>query len=158
VLERARIFSDSSAADADELLAGWFDALAPGPGTTGLTIEVNGRDIPTVRRADGVAWFDFQALCGGQRSQDDYIEIARAFGAVILAKVPVLDEFHENEARRFIALVDEFYDRRVKLVMSAAQPVDRLYLGRRLVREFERTRSRLLEMQSHRYLAAAHLP
>ena len=77
---------------------------------------------------------------------------------MLLSQVPVLDKFHENEARRFIALVDEFYDRRVKLIISAADEIERLYTGQRLSLEFERTRSRLREMQSHDYLAAAHLP
>jgi cell division protein ZapE len=77
---------------------------------------------------------------------------------VVLSGVPVLDETMENAARRFIALVDEFYDRRVKLIISAAAPVAQLYRGERLAREFGRTRSRLLEMQSRDYLAAPHVP
>jgi len=96
-------------------------------------------------------------LCGGPRSQNDYIEIARSFQTVLLSDVEQLDEFKENEARRFVALVDEFYDRRVKLIISAACSIEELYTGQRLVREFERTRSRLREMQSQEYLAARHL-
>jgi cell division protein ZapE len=158
VLERAEIYHAPLDALADANLARWFDEIAPDEGTAGQSLEINGRDIPTRRRADGVAWFEFAALCDGPRSQDDYIEIARAFQAVILSSVPVLDEALENQARRFIALVDEFYDRKVKLIVSAAAPVGALYRGVRLTREFERTRSRLLEMQSRAYLAAAHVP
>ncbi|WKZ13620.1 MAG: cell division protein ZapE [Gammaproteobacteria bacterium] len=158
VLERAKIFHTPLNDSATAGLQRWFDEIAPGEGTSGQPIEINGRDIPTQRRADGIAWFEFSALCDGPRSQDDYIEIARAFQAVIVSSVPLMDETLENQARRFIALVDEFYDRRVKLILSAAVPVDRLYQGTRLKREFERTRSRLLEMQSHDYLAAAHVP
>lgn len=158
VLERAEIYHAPLDALADAGLARWFDELAPDAGNAGQPLEVNGRDIPTRRRADGVAWFEFAALCDGPRSQDDYIEIARAFQAVILSSVPVFDETLENQARRFIALVDEFYDRRVKLIVSAAAPIAGLYRGVRLAREFERTRSRLLEMQSKDYLAAAHVP
>jgi cell division protein ZapE len=156
LLEQASIYHTPLDAAADSALRRWFEAIAPDPGTSGQPIEIN--DIVAQRRADGIAWFEFAALCAGPRSQEDYIEIARAFQTVIVSGVPVLDETRENEARRLIALVDEFYDRRVKLILSAAAPVDGLYRGTRLIREFERTRSRLLEMQSHDYLAAAHVP
>lgn len=158
VLTDAEIWHAPLDAEADRNLDHYFRRMAPDPGTTGETLDVLGRPIPTRRRADGIVWFDFDGLCGGPRSQDDYIEIARWFQAVILSGVPVLDEFRENEARRFIALVDEFYDRRVKLIVSAAAPIGQTYTGHRLAREFERTRSRLLEMQSEEYLAAEHLP
>jgi cell division protein ZapE len=118
---------------------------------------VNGRDIKTRATAKGIAWFQFDEICDGPRSQNDYIEIARWFPVVIVAGVPILDETLENQARRFIALVDEFYDRRVKLIVSAqAEAVD-LYRGERVAFEFERTSSRLVEMQSTEYLAAPHL-
>ncbi len=158
VLERAEIYHSPLDDSADGNLERWFGEIAPDAGTTDQTIEINGRDIRTHRRADGIAWFEFGALCDGPRSQDDYIEIARAFQTVILSAVPVLDEMLENQARRFIALVDELYDRKVKLIVSAAAPVGDLYRGTRLTREFERTASRLLEMQSRDYLAAQHLP
>lgn len=158
VLERAEIYHSPLDAGADASLDRWFSDIAPDDGTADQPIEINGRDIRTRRRADGIAWFDFAELCDGPRSADDYIEIARAFQAVVISAVPVLDETRENQARRFIALVDEFYDRKVKLIVSAAAPVADLYRGARLVREFERTRSRLLEMQSMAYLAAPHVP
>ena len=158
VLERAEIYHSPLDDSADANLARWFVAIAPDEGTMGQPIEINERDILTRRRADGIAWFDFGALCDGPRSQDDYIEIARAFQAVIVSAVPVLDEALEDQARRFIAMVDEFYDRRVKLIIAAATAVPDLYRGARLTREFERTRSRLIEMQSRAYLAAPHVP
>ena len=102
--------------------------------------------------ADDVAWFDFHELCDGPRSQNDYIELAMVYHAVLLSDIPVLDHKKENAARRFISLVDEFYDRGVKLIISAAAPITELYQGERLKFEFERTESRLLEMQSHEYL------
>lgn len=120
-------------------------------------IEVNGRDIPVQRCAKGIAWFDYDALCDGPRSQADYIEIARWFPSVIISGVPVLDKLHEDQARRFVALVDEFYDRRVKLIVSADAAPDDLYTGSRLEFEFQRTLSRLIEMQSTEYLALPHL-
>ncbi len=120
-------------------------------------IEVNGRVLNARRCAKGIAWFDFRALCDGPRSQADYIEIARWYPTIIVSGVPELDEYHENQARRFIALVDEFYDRHVKLVVSAARPPEALYSGSRLRFEFERTVSRLIEMQSLEYLHLPHL-
>ena len=105
----------------------------------------------------GIAWFDFRSLCDGPRSQTDYIEIARWYPTIILSGVPALDEFHDNQARRFIALVDEFYDRRVKLVLSAEAPVQRLYIGERLAFEFQRTISRLTEMRTPAFLGRPHL-
>ncbi|MBW7931500.1 MAG: cell division protein ZapE [Gammaproteobacteria bacterium] len=158
VLEQAEVYCASLDAGAEAHLEAWFSRLAAGPSTSGQAMEINGRDLATRRRAAGVAWFDFATLCQGPRSQDDYIEIARVFHAVILSGIPVLGAEDTNAARRFIALVDEFYDRRVKLIASAAAPIDEIYRGQRLAREFERTRSRLREMQSRDYLASPHLP
>jgi cell division protein ZapE len=121
-------------------------------------IEIEGREIPVVRLSGGVAWFDFMALCSGPRSQEDYIEIAREYQSVIVSDVPVFDGQHENEARRFIALVDELYDRNVNLIVSAAAPPTALYRGEKLGFQFERTASRLIEMQSREYLAREHRP
>jgi cell division protein ZapE len=157
VLEAAEIWHAPLDPAADANLERYFSEIAPDRGTTGTRLEILGRRIQTRRLAEGVAWFDFTALCDGPRSQEDYIQVARSFQTVIVSGVPQLDEGRENAARRFIALVDEFYDRRVNLIVSAAAPIGRIYTGSRLVKEFERTRSRLLEMQSMEYLAAGHL-
>lgn len=158
VLEKAEIYHAPLDEQATQNLHEYFEQIAPDIGTRGKDIEVLGRNIATQRRADGIAWFSFGALCDGPRSQDDYIEIARCFQTVIVSDVPALDQTKENQARRFIALVDEFYDRRVKLIISAVVGIDQLYSGPRLAHEFQRTRSRLREMQSKEYLATAHLP
>ena len=110
------------------------------------------------RRGDGIIWFEFDELCENPRGPNDYIEIARSFNTVFLSNVPVLDERASDSARRFISLVDEFYDRNVKLLVTAAAPINGLYAGRRLSFEFDRTASRLVEMQSVDYLAKPHLP
>jgi cell division protein ZapE len=157
VLEAAEIWHSPLDEAADRNLERYFREIAPERGTSNARLEILGRRIPARRLAEGVVWFDFNALCDGPRSQEDYIQVARDFQTVILSGVPRLDETRENEARRFIALVDEFYDRRVNLIVSAAEPISRVYAGSRLQREFERTRSRLLEMQSLEYLAAGHL-
>ena len=120
-------------------------------------LDVNGRPIVATRVAKSVAWFEFAELCDGPRSQADYIELARWYPTVIVAGVPTFDATREDQARRFISLVDEFYDRRVKLIVSAAAGPRELYAGNRLGFEFERTTSRLIEMQSEAYLREAHL-
>jgi cell division protein ZapE len=157
VLEQAEIWHAPLDPVAETNLAQYFAAIAPDTGTENQAIEILGRDIRTRRRADGIAWFEFAELCDGPRSQDDYIELARSFQTVLLANVPVMTPEQENQARRFIALVDEFYARRVKLIVSAAALIPDIYQGRRLTREFQRTVSRLREMQSHDYLASAHI-
>lgn len=155
-LERAEIYHTPLDAAADISLAASFDSLAPGVASEGEVLEIEGRPIRSRRLADDVVWFDFAALCAGPRSQNDYIELAREFHAVLLSDVPQFTARIEDQARRFISLVDEFYDRGVKLILSAAVPLEELYAGERLRFEFERTRSRLLEMQSREYLAQHH--
>lgn len=134
-----------------------FFNVAPGESTENRSLDILGREIRTLRCAKGVAWFDFQELCDGPRSQNDYIEIARWYQTVIVSEVPILTRDLENQARRFISMVDEFYDRRVKLILSAAAAADALYQGRKLEMEFRRTASRLTEMQSSDYLHEAHI-
>ena len=122
-----------------------------------VDLDVNGRAVRARRCAKGVAWFRFEDICDGPRSQADYIELARWYPSIIVSGVPRFDATLDDQARRFIALVDEFYDRRVKLIVSADVGVNSLYSGRRLAFEFERTMSRLVEMQSNEYLALPHL-
>ncbi len=119
-------------------------------------IEVLGRSIACKRAAAQVIWFDFDALCGTQRAVADYIEIGRAHDAVLISAVPQFNVDREDPALRFVQMVDEFYDRRVKLVCSAAVPIIELYEGERLRAEFARGESRLIEMQSEDYLAREH--
>ncbi len=155
-LERAPLYVDSNDEHADALLAQRFEAIAGSPGAPGGEIEVEHRPIPVRRRCEGVAWFDFAALCEGPRSQADYIELACQFHTIVVSGVPVFVAGRDDPARRFIALVDELYDRGVKLVLSAAAPAADLYRAERLRFEFQRTASRLTEMQSHEYLARPH--
>ena len=120
-------------------------------------LDINGRKIHARKYAKGIVWFDFEAVCDGPRSQQDYIEIARCYPNVIISGVPILDSARDDQARRFIALIDEFYERRVKLIISAASDAASLYSGNRLRLEFDRTVSRLIEMQSLEYLTLPHL-
>lgn len=158
VLTQAEIWHSPLDSGWEAKLNDYFTAIAPEAGTTGQTMEILGRELQTRRRAGDAVWFDFRELCDGPRSQNDYIELARTFHTVLLSDVPELTREQEDQARRFIALVDEFYDRRVKLIISAARPIESIYSGSRLTAEFGRTASRLQEMQSTEYLAAPHLP
>jgi cell division protein ZapE len=155
-LERADVYQQPAGAAADAKLDEFFDSIAPEEGEGPGSIDVLGREIACRKSADGVIWFDFKAICDGPRSQDDYIEVARCYQTVLVSDVPRFDTTLENQARRFIALVDEFYDRRVKLILSAETGLGDLYRGNKLHHAFVRTRSRLEEMQSHDYLATAH--
>jgi len=166
-LTQAGTYLPSDASDTMQRLRELFDELAdqsgrPWPGQSpadpASSIEIEGRHIPVIRERGGVVWFDFMALCSGPRSQEDYIEIARDYQSVIVSDIPVLDSLHEDEARRFIALVDEMYDRNVNLIVSASVPPVELYRGERVAFQFERTASRLIEMQSEEYLAREHRP
>ncbi|HSG87727.1 MAG TPA: cell division protein ZapE [Pseudomonadales bacterium] len=156
-LEQAELYHTPLDEGAQASLQASFDALAPEPGTRDVDIEIEGRRIRARALADDVVWFDFAAICDGPRSQNDYIELAREFHAVLVSGVPQFTLTREDQARRFISLVDEFYDRGVKLILSAEAPIEDLYVGERLRFEFERTRSRLLEMQSRDYLGRLHL-
>lgn len=157
LFEEAGTYLSPNTDAATAKLKQYFDGIASGKSYDNHEIDILGRQIRTKHCAKGVAWFDFMEICDGPRSQEDYIEIARWYPTVIISDVPVLTGKLDNPARRFIALVDEFYDRKVKLVLSAATAADNLYGGNRLEFEFQRTSSRLTEMQSATYLHAAHL-
>lgn len=157
-LEQASLYLPADADASHARLAALFETLGDSPGSGPCEVLVAGRRLRAVRESAHAVWFDFAALCEGPRSQDDYIEIARDYQSVILERVPVLDHRSDDAARRFIALVDELYDRGVNLVLSAAAPIGELYRGTRLQREFERTISRIVEMQSAEYLAREHRP
>jgi len=156
-LQRQPIYLDSGNPDTAAQLQKIFDGLATEPEESSTNLKVCGRTLHAIRRRGAVVWFDFTTLCEGPRSQDDYVEIAREFRTVLLSDVPVFSTpQQDNAARRFIALLDEFYDQGVKLVLSAAASPDALYQGERLQFEFRRTASRLVEMQTEDYLARPH--
>lgn len=157
-LEQAELYHTPLDAEADVILRDSFDKLSPEAGRAEVELDIEGRKIKARHVADDVVWFDFPALCDGPRSQNDYIELSRIYHAVLISNIPQMGVKNDDVARRFINLVDEFYDRHVKLVVSAAVPLESLYSGGRLEFEFQRTISRLLEMQSHDYLAREHRP
>jgi cell division protein ZapE len=157
LLEKAGTYLTPDDAAAEARMARLFHDSASSDIRFDTQVEVNGRPIAARASARSIAWFDFDALCDGPRSQADYIELARWYPTVLLSGVPQFTAAQSDQARRFIALVDEFYDRRVKLILTAACSVPELYAGKRLAFEFERTASRLIEMQSSAYLVLEHL-
>lgn len=157
-LQHAEIFHAPLDDAAEAELARSFQGIAGAEGERDVTIEINRRVLTARRLHDDVVWFEFRELCDGPRSQNDYIELAREFHTVLVSNVPCMGRGADDQARRFINMVDEFYDRGVKLLMSAEVPAPQLYREGNLNFEFERTLSRLQEMQSHEYLALPHKP
>ncbi|MGH8444413.1 MAG: cell division protein ZapE [Solimonas sp.] len=141
----------------ESALQKWFSGIAHGEGVAEPDLRINDRIIHARRALDGVIWFDFDELCEGPRGAADYIEIGRTHHTVMISRVPQLTVFKEDAARRFVNLVDEFYDRGVKLLLAADVALDELYKGEKSKFEFRRTLSRLTEMQSEEYLARPHL-
>ncbi|MFC7296848.1 cell division protein ZapE [Herminiimonas aquatilis] len=140
-------------AQADEALRNAFARIAETSDENPL-INVEGRQLRALRRAGGVIWFDFATLCGGPRSQNDYLEIASRFHTLVLSDMPAMSVGMSSEARRFIWLIDVLYDHKIKLLMSAAVEMNKLYTDGALLMEFQRTVSRLIEMQSTEYMEA----
>jgi cell division protein ZapE len=157
-LTRAPVYHTPPGAEAERELQRIFSSQAPGEIIEGGDIVINDRPIPVRKRAGTILWFDFAALCDGPRAVADYIALAKTAPAIIISNVPQFTIYSEDPAKRFVQLVDEFYDRHVKLILSAAAPITELYDGERLRAEFGRTESRLIEMQSEEYLALEHRP
>ena len=157
-LDKARTYHHPLNSANGEKLAESFAMIAMDSTGTNPLIEIAGREIKVKRLASGIAWFEFHDICDGPRGTADYIEIARQFQTVFIEGITQMDDLDNDRARRFITMVDEFYDRNVKLIVSAETAALELYNGKRLARQYERTASRLIEMQSHEYLGKAHLP
>ncbi len=151
-LEHVKLYHTPLGAQADAEMDVAFSELAESHDEDPV-LHIEKREIRARRKAGGVVWFDFRTLCGGPRSQNDYLEIASQFHTVMLSNVPHMPVRMASEARRFTWLVDVLYDRRVKLIMSAAVPPEQLYTEGPMSHEFPRTVSRLNEMQSAEFLA-----
>lgn len=157
-LEKADTYYHPLSEETDLQLLERFKQLAPSKGKGEIVLEINGRLIPTVCCADGVVWFDFQALCNIPRAVADYMELAECFNTVIISNIPSMGDADNDNGLRLINLVDEFYDRNVKLIISAQTSPEQLYTGSRQALQFQRTISRLQEMRTYAYLARPHLP
>jgi len=162
LLQREAIFVVSQFTDgqgeasAFRAMSQHFDRLSGGKKDEETSMLVSGRELPIIARSGDIVWIDFDALCNTPRSTADYIELATTFHTVLLSDVPVLDENRNDAARRLVNLIDEFYDRHVKLIVSAEAQPSGLYTGTRLEFEFVRAASRLIEMQTKEYLSAGH--
>jgi cell division protein ZapE len=154
-LEMVKLYHCPLGVDADVAMKEAFDKLVSGPDEDPI-LHIEAREITSRLRAGGVVWFDFRALCGGPRSQNDYLEIATQFHTVLLSNGPMMPPRLASEARRFTWLIDVLYDRRVKLILSAEVQPEALYTEGPLAHEFPRTISRLHEMQSSEFLALEH--
>nr|WP_256929853.1 cell division protein ZapE [Shewanella xiamenensis] len=159
-LEQAEIYHYPLDEQADTNLLRYFRQLAPEAEISTDAIEIEGREISIRQQAQGVLLADFRALCDGPRSQRDYMELARIYHTVLVSGIEQMGAFLTGDdiARRFLAMVDEFYERNVKLIVSAQVPLEDIYADGLLSFEFRRCRSRLIEMQSHDYLKSEHLP
>ncbi len=157
-LEQAEIYHYPLDQQAQQNLHRYFKQLSVEEGRQGLEIEVNNRQLLTIEESKGIVHFDYSVLCESARSQGDYMELSRVYHTVLLANVKQMNVDCDDAARRFIAMVDEFYERKVKLIISAQVAMEQLYTHGGLAFEFKRCLSRLQEMQSHDYLAAEHLP
>ena len=158
VLERAVTYRYPLDAAAAVGLQTSFAELGTDNPTHDVDLTIEGRPVRALHLADGIAWFAFRELCETPRSPADYISLARRFHTILVESIPQLDDDRPDRVVRFVHLVDELYDRNVNLMVSAAVPIDDLYRGNGLEQRFERTRSRLHEMQSRNYLARKHLP
>ncbi|RXV73659.1 cell division protein ZapE [Burkholderia stabilis] len=150
-LAQVKMYLTPLGADADRELRHAFAQLAAVPDESPI-LHIEKRELKALRKADGVVWFDFATLCGGPRSQNDYLELASRFHAIVLSEVPQMSPRMASEARRFTWLIDVLYDHKVKLLMSAAVPAEQLYVEGPMANEFTRTVSRITEMQSKEYL------
>jgi cell division protein ZapE len=157
MLEKAGVYHAALDHAARLALEEAFDGVAGEHGTENAVIEIEGRSLRVLRLAPGMAWFDFAELCEGPRGTADYIELARRYHTVALWGVPRFAPSTRESMRRFTWLVDEFYDRRVKLIVAAEAPPRELYAAVAATPEVERTASRLIEMQTARYLSQPHL-
>jgi cell division protein ZapE len=151
-MEQVNLYHTPLGDKADAEMTDAFNRLAESQDESPV-LQIESRKIYARRKAGGLVWFDFKTLCGGPRSQNDYLEIATQFHTVLLSDVPSMPPRMASEARRFTWLIDVLYDRRVKLILSAESPPEALYIEGPLAHEFPRTISRLNEMQSAEFLA-----
>ncbi|MAS58631.1 MAG: cell division protein ZapE [Gammaproteobacteria bacterium] len=156
-LEHSDIHLDCNQNEANNILELNFKSLTQGEEILSGKIEILGRNLTTIKRAGGVIWFEFNSICSSPRSFQDYMEISKEFHTIFVSNIPLLSSNRDNEARRFIALVDECYERNVNLLLSSDGEIKSIYSGSKLIKPFKRTISRIKEMASKEYLSMPHL-
>ena len=157
ILEKSTTYFAGLSNETTEKITSCFESVIPVKAKHNRSIIVNNREIDYLAYADDVIWFDYAAICQSARSAYDYIEIAQEFTTVVLSDIPIMDESYDSAAKRFIHLIDALYDHNVKLICSAEADAKQLYVGKRLAFAFDRTVSRLTEMQTSNYLALPHV-
>lgn len=155
-LEKGETYMVALDSAQNTLMESRLQELAPSQVQRDCPLEINGRIIQAKAQADDVVWFDFHEICDTPRAAQDYLEIARSYHTVLVSAIPKLAESQDSAAKRFMHLIDALYDHHVKLVATAAAPPQGLYQGRQLVGAFDRTVSRLIEMNTRDYLALPH--
>ncbi|NOQ89779.1 MAG: cell division protein ZapE, partial [Gammaproteobacteria bacterium] len=158
LLEKADVYYSPITTDTDQQIKQRVQELSITPLMKNKVLSILDREISTIICSEDVVWFDFEIICSAPRAAQDYIELAQIFNTVIVSNIPIMDEYSDDKARRFIYLIDELYDRNVKLIASAHVEPDKLYQGNMLEFAFHRTSSRLIEMRSHQYLSREHRP
>ena len=156
-LEQLEIFIIGKGDQGIKELESDFTELTNGESQDGQKIKILGREINTIKLAQGSLWVSFKEICEGPRSAKDYIEICSEFHTLFVSNVPIMKGSNDDSARRFIALVDECYERNVNLILSMETELEQIYSGERLLEPFKRTISRLEEMRSKEYLSRPHL-
>ncbi len=156
LLEQDDVYYTPVTAETREKLIKRMQSLAPARIISDHVLTIHKRPLQTVMHAHEIAWFKFNTLCDAPRATPDYIQLAREYHTIIMSDVPVMDEYMDDKARRFIYLIDELYDRNVKLIISTDAPPEKLYTGEMLSFAFNRTCSRLIEMRSKEYLEKPH--
>ena len=158
LLEQADVFYTPITENTHQQIKQRMQELAITPVIENKTLDILKREIHTIICSEEIAWFDFDIICTAPRATQDYIELAQQFNTIIVSNIPVMDEHSDDKARRFIYLIDELYDRNVKLIASAAASPEKLYQGEMLAFAFRRASSRLIEMRSHQYLSQSYKP
>ncbi len=158
LLEQADVFYTPVTENTQQKIEQRMQELAITPVAKNTTLNILNREIKTICCSEDIAWFDFAVICTAPRAAQDYIELAQQFNTIIVSNIPVMDQHSDDKARRFIYLIDELYNRNVKLIASAAANPEKLYQGDMLEFAFRRASSRLIEMRSHQYLSQSHKP
>jgi cell division protein ZapE len=158
LLGRSNVFHTPHDTNTDRIFRRLFLEIASGNGEFDTSVRINDRLIPARAIAEGVSWFDFEVLCEGPRSKADYAELSRSCHTILISDIPQLHSHQDDAVRRLVELIDELYDRRVNVIVSAAGPPETLYRGSRMTLPFNRSASRLMAFQSPDYIAQPHRP
>jgi cell division protein ZapE len=158
LLELTDIFYTPITTNTDLQIKQRMRELAITPIAENKTLNILNREIQTISCSEDIAWLDFNVICTTPRAAQDYIKLAQQFNTIIITNIPIMDEYSDDKTRRFIYLIDELYDRNVKLIASADESPEKLYQGDMLEFAFRRASSRLIEMRSHQYLSQSHKP